>query len=103
MKKLLPNMSINMLIAAVACFVLLLVLPVKLTILLVIVYALANTIGLLRMKFPDQWLHEEDKGMKNKPHNSFLTIPASIDGKWYVFCYVTKVVNDGKATYTTVK
>ena len=103
MKKLLPEMSMNMLITTVVGFILLLILPVKLTIILSVIYIVANTFGILRMKFPDRWLHEEDNGMKNKPHNSFLTIPVSIDGKWYVFCYVTKVVNDGKATYTILK
>jgi hypothetical protein len=103
MKKLLPEMSLNMIITTVACFVLLLVLPVKLTILLVIVYALANTLGLLRMNFPDLWLDGEDSGMRNKPHATFLTVPVSIEGKWYIFCYVNRVVNDGKSTYTLQK
>ena len=95
MKNLTKYLSKNCLIAATMYFIMFLVMPIKIVVILTIAYIIAHSVGALKMKFPDTWDLEENDGDVEKSHRVFLTVPTSIGGKWYIFCYIHKVTIDG--------
>lgn len=99
MKKLLPSLSKTCAATAVVCFVLFLVLPIKIVLLTAFIYATLLISGLFKSKFPDVWEVREEKGMVDKVHKTFLAKPVCVDGTWYLFRYVNRVVDKGVTTY----
>jgi len=89
------SLSKNCRMALVTGVLMFLVLPIKIFLFLAVVYAVAHLLGGFQLKFPDVWDLEENIDDVEKPHKTFLSVPTKIDGTWYVFCYVYKVVTDG--------
>lgn len=99
MKNFLPKFSKNCTITAIVCFLMLVILPLKLVILLSAAYWVARTAGAFKFKFPDVWEDENFKGDVTKNHRVFIAKPIRIQGTWYIFRYVNRVVTDGKPSY----
>ena len=91
-----PKLSLNCIFTAITCFLLLLVLPIKLTILLMAVYAVVRMMGVFKYKFPNRVEGEGESAVKTV----FVTMPTFADGTWYIFCYLVKSTDGVKTKYS---
>ncbi len=98
MKNLTNFLSTNAKIVLAAYLFAFLVLPIKLVVLLTFVYLVIHSTGAFKLRFPDVWKLEENEDDFEKVHKTFLFFPACVDGTWYVFQYVNRVIIDGKTT-----
>lgn len=100
MNKFLSTLSKSCKISATLLLLAFVVLPIKVMVVLTITYLIAHSAGAFKLKFPDVWELEENEDDIEKPHRVFLTVPTSIDGRWYIFCYMNKTVTDGVTSFS---